>query len=253
MIVAAPMTTMARALLLVLLLIASPAWGAVAFVTDVATAPATNTFTQIAITVSGSQPVLGVSIGLNQTAGQTVSSITWSRGGSLSACKTFDDALNPTTFGTIWTLAAPAAGAGTLTITYSASVDYQADAWVFSGADQTTPCTTGDAVTSQEPAGTSVTLTPANLTASDASTGLATLTLLGNMNGVSPNQRYLDNTTNVNLETGDATGTTGITFSYNSGSILIAIAVRLKAAGAATSKPFIPERWFPSPGGPNPL
>lgn len=203
---------------------------AVAFVTHAAVTPATGSSFTRTITVSGTNPVLGISIGISSTGGTAVvSSVTWSLGGSLSEIKNLR-AVTTTTFGSIWALAAPAAGAGTLTITLSASVPYQADAWVFSGADQTTPCPTGDAVTS----GTDdAVLTPTNLTANDATTGLGTNTVLGNAVSVAPNQRYLDLTTAVNLMTGDATGTTSLTFSNEDAPTFFAfVAVRIAAAGA---------------------
>jgi hypothetical protein len=50
-----------------------------------------------------------------------------------------------------------------------------------------------------------------------------------NPTGVTPNQRYLDSSTTVNMQTGDNTGTTGITITYDgTGGFKAKVAARIK-------------------------
>lgn len=219
-----------------------------AFVTHVAATPGTNSSFTINITVSGTNPVLGVSIGL-ASATATVSSVTWSLGGSLIEIKNLRFSVgNQLGYVSVWALAAPTAGAGTLTITLSTSVPFQADAWIFSGADQITPCPVGDAATAQGDDQASLTPAPTNLVANDASTGIGALVISGSPTSVTPNQRYLDTTTAVNIETGDATGTTNVTYNFATSNVVGAITVRIAAAdgGGGAPAPPIPARQMQS-------
>lgn len=205
-------------------------WAAVAFVTHTAGTPTTSSTAAHAITISGSNPVLVVGTGI-ATATATVLSAVWDLGGGTSVeIKNLE--VISTQYNSVWCVPAPTAGAGTLTITYSTSIPHQSDVMLYSGADQTTPCPTGDVVSSISNA-TSVTLTPTNLTASDASVGVG-VNVTDNPTGVTPNSSYLNTTTSVNLQTGYNTGTTGATFHYDvSGDSHDMIAIRIVAAGGA--------------------
>jgi hypothetical protein len=169
----------------------------------------------ISITVSGTNPVLMAGIGLD-SATATVSSVSWSLGSGTPL--EVKNARSGTAFGSLWAIPAPVAGAGTLTINKSAAaINHQIDALVYSDAHQATPCPAADAVSSVA-ASASETLTPANLTANDATCGMGVNTVGDNPTGVNPNNRYTNSTTSVNLQTGDNTGTTGVTVTYSPGS-----------------------------------
>lgn len=201
--------------------------------------PATGSSFTIPITVPATNPALVVHVALSDTTA-TVSSVAWSLGGSATQIK--NQRFN-SSFVSLWALAAPAAGAGTITVTLSASVPYQSFATTFTGADQTTPCPVTDAVSSSGSGVglTTATATPLNLTANDASSGGGANTVVGNPTSVTPNQRYLSSSTAVNLEGGDATGTTGVTFNWDAGGGDKAwAALRIVAAGggAATVVPW---------------
>jgi hypothetical protein len=176
------------------------------------------------ITVSGTNPVLLVDVGLDSTTA-TVSSVSWSLGSGTPA--EVKNVRSGTAFATVFAIPAPVAGAGTVTVNKSTtSINHQIDVACFSGADQTNPCPAGDAVADALDGGT---LTPAHLAAGDATNGCAVNTIAGNPVGVSPNSRYVNTTTSVNIEAGDATGTTGLTYTTNGGGATVAkVAVRIQ-------------------------
>lgn len=187
-------------------------------VAEVATADATpgtaNSFT-IGITVSGTNPVLSVKVGLKD-ATATVSSVSWNLGsGTTVEIKNLRSSNNA--YASIWMIPAPGAGAGTITVNLSASVLFIGNATCFSGASQSAPSAAADAVTSTSN-GAAVTLTPANLTANDASDGIGVNVDAGNWTSATPNQRSINNASNPGNLAGDATGTTGVTFN-NDGTI----------------------------------
>lgn len=195
------------------------------------------------ITVSGTNPVLIIDVGLDSTT-ETVSSVSWSLGSGTAL--EIKNVRNSTAFSSVWAIPAPGAGAGTVTVNKSAaSINHQIDVQVWTGADQTTPCPTGDAVTSiVHQAAT--TLTPTNLTANDGTAGNGINTVGDTPTSVTPNQRYLNSTTSVNQETGDATGTTGVTLNYalDIGNLaLVAVRIAASAAVSATNpSPSAPSR-----------
>jgi hypothetical protein len=134
----------------------------------------------------------------------------------------------------VWVIKAPTpGGSATVTITFNGTPSFQYSWSTFSGADQTTPCPVADAVSSVASVASPQTFTPANLTANDASFGGAA-SFTGDPTSVTPNQTYLDNITSVNMESGYATGTTGITSSHDDGTQLRDyIAVRIVAAAGS--------------------
>lgn len=204
-------------------------------VAEVAAADATpgtgNSFT-IGITVSGTDPVLIVEVGLKD-ATATVSSVSWSLGsGTTSEVKNLRSVNNA--FNSIWAIPAPAPGAGTITVNLSASVLFNGTATCFSGSHQIVPSPVADAVTStSNAAGT--TLTPTNLVVGDASSGYGVNVDAGNWTSATPNQRSIDNAGNPGHLGGDATGTTGVTLN-NDGTIpagnIALVAVRIQQAVA---------------------
>lgn len=201
---------------------------AVAFGSNTAASGNTGTAQNptFALTVAGTNPVITVKVGLDSTTA-TVTSVGWS--GTSNSTGETKNVRNGTAFASHSFIAGPSAGAGTVTVNKSAAgVAHQIDPSCFTGAHQTAPCASADAVTSVSSV-TPETLTPNNLTANDASDGMSVNTIADNAISVTPNQRYLDTSTSVNLMTGDATGTTGVTFTYQSGTGTDAkIAVRIK-------------------------
>jgi hypothetical protein len=205
--------------LALVLLLTSPAWGAVTETATVSVTPSTGTsVTTGSISTDATNPVLVVHVGLN-SATVTVTSITTTGFGGATGTSIVShrSSLVTTSYITTWCIPAPTAGtSGTVTVNFSASVAYQVFVTAFNNADQTTPCPSGDAVSAESDTNGGVTLTPTNLTANDASSGGAANTVRGNPTSVTPNQRYLNSSTGVNLEGGDATGTTGVTFNGSS-------------------------------------
>jgi hypothetical protein len=181
---------------------------AIAFSTNVSSAAATTTNIAVNITVSGTNPVLIGKVALD-SATATVTSATWSLGsGTALEVKSLRAGIGPLT--SIWAVPAPTGGAGSLRLGFSASVPAHSDTALWTGADQTTPCPTGDAVVTTSNAGTSV-LTPTNLTANDGTDCMGANVISGNWNNCTPHQRSIDNASSPGILTGDATGTTGVT------------------------------------------
>lgn len=204
---------------------------AVAFSSVANTTPATGNSFTINITAPATNPVLLVGIGLDSTTA-TITSVSWSLGsGTAVEVKT---ARQSNSFASVWAIPAPTAGAGTITVNISASVPYQGAAESFTGANQITPCSTGDAV-SQVGTATPLTITPINLTANDASFGNGVQTLAENPTGITANDRFKNNTTNVNIQVGDSVGTGALTATWDGASSnKAAIGVRIATVPAGT-------------------
>src|SRR5712664_3693811 len=98
-------------------------------------------------TISGTKPAIIVAIGY-QDASITVSSVSWSLGGTGVQAKLIrgGSGVNDTT--AIWCIPAPTTGTGTLTVTLSGAPagNYTWGADNFTVANQTTPCPVGNAV-----------------------------------------------------------------------------------------------------------
>lgn len=190
----------------------------------------------INITVSGSNPVLMVGVNLHSVTA-TVSTVSWSLGsGTTVEIKNVRGATGVLT--SIWAVPAPVAGAGTLTVTPSTTVLCGGNATNYSGADQSTPSATGDAVTSVSTA-TATTLTPANLVLGDGSYAMGSNIVLGNWVSATPNQRAIDNTDDPGYLAGDATGTTGVTLNSDGGLAagdVAMVGVRIKQVSAAAAQ-----------------
>lgn len=188
------------------------AGGTVTHVTNALATPGTGTSLTVNITVSGTNPVLVVLTTLKYNINEDFTTVTWSQG-SESLTQIGEVTAGGGARTSIWCRAAPTAGAGTVTVNADASVPLQVNAAVFSGAHQTTPCPVGDIQTSTT-AVTSVTLTPTNLGTGDASVGLCGSTS-GDPTSASPTQLQLNATTPINIISGRATDTTGVTFNGN--------------------------------------
>jgi hypothetical protein len=192
------------------------------------------------ITVSGTNPAIMVGSGLD-SASATISSVSWSLG-SGTAVEVKNQRTGPS-FATVFAVPAPAAGAGTLTVNKSVgAINHQVAVSVLSDTHQTTPAPTGDAVTDTYAASnvsTALPLTPANLTANDASFMAGVNTTNNNPTGVSPNSVYFDATTSVNLQTGYRLGTGAITANYTdtgaTGGNISLVAVRVAQFAAAST------------------
>lgn len=184
------------------------------------------------ITVAGTNPVLFVCVGISSTT-TTVSSISWSLGGGTPV--NLIGVRNSDSYLYVGVIPAPTAGAGTVTVNKSAAGDvHQIDVLLFTGADQTTPSAIGDVVSVAD-SSDGQTLTASNLVAGDASLGAASSTQTGNPTGVTPNAVYTNNSTADNFQTGYATGTASITFTYDSTSFIAQGVVRIAQAAGAPS------------------
>lgn len=132
------------------------------------------------VVTSGTDPVIILPIALNSLTA-TVSSVVVSAGltaGTPVECKTVR---NGTTYLSLWAIPAPT-GTGTITVTYSGSVEYRVDAILLQGAHQTTPCPAADAVTasangSGDP--NPLSATAANLTANDMAVAVGANSITG--------------------------------------------------------------------------
>lgn len=183
------------------------------------------------ITISGSNPVLAVGITFEKTAAQAISSVTFGGTGTVASVATVTSS---DCVAAGYCVIAPGSS-GVVTVNMSASAAIQMSASLFTGADQTDPCPTGDAQTSTS-AATPLTQTPTNLAAGDATYGCQGHTIASDCTGVTPNEIYRDSTTNVNFQTGYATDTTGTTYTRDSASGNAAsVAFRIKQAGAAAA------------------
>src|SRR5678816_1077493 len=169
------------------------------------------------ITVSGTNPVLIVHVTAQSIFddSQFGTAVSWSLGGSLTKVaqkrNTVDgvDALVQT-----WVLAAPSAGAGTVTVTFNvagSARDCHIIAEVWSGADQSNPCPVGDVIqkdTNESPS----TATPTNLVTGDATSSVACATG-GGISGSTPETWYA-NGSNPSTNAGVGYDTTGVTYTF---------------------------------------
>jgi hypothetical protein len=222
---------------------------AVAYSAHTTVTPLTNsTVTSGSWAIAGTNLVIVIVVTL-ESATVTVTGVSWSLGSGTAyqvatALSTLFGAAGART--SVWAIPAPTAGTGTYTVNVSGSVPLQLDALLFTGADQTTPCPIGDAATTT---GSIVvgptTVTPTNLGATDATAGGAANTYAGSPNGITPNSTYLDSSSNVNIQAGYATGTTGLSAGYDStvdGNFsMVAVRVQMPVAVILSSKARFPK------------
>lgn len=218
----------------------------VAFTSDVDKTPATGTsFTYTSFAVTGTNPVILVLIALSSTTA-TVSGVAVSAGltaGTPVEVKTQrNTSSGGTTYVSVWAIPAPA-GTGTITVTLSDSVPWQSNAVLLSGANQATPCPLSDAVSGITDNAATISLTPTNVTADDASIGAGANTLAGDATTYTPNQTFLNATTAINMTAGYRIGIGSVVAGWaDNNGIKAAVAVRVAAASEeppAAGIPFI--------------
>ena len=193
---------------------------AVGYTSDTDQTPATSSsIVYTSFAVSGTNPVILLLIGLN-SATATVSSVVLSAG--LSGGTPVEFTLrNDTTYLSLWCIPAPT-GTGTITATLSASVDWQSNAILMSGADQTTPCPSGagNTGTATGEATNPLVITLGNLTANDAAVGFGANTLAGdhpdwmNNGDAASGDTFFNNSTNVNMAGGYRLGTGDVSMNW---------------------------------------
>ncbi len=201
---------------------ASPARASVAYVTFANAVENTNTVATTSITVSGSNPVLviGTSLAITGGAGSTTN-VTFSLGGTplLIASKTDS---GPYGYADVWCIAAPPAGTGIVTANFASTggTDNYLVAAVFSGADQSNPCPSANAVTfTSGSSNTSSTLTAGGLVSGDASFGMVGLYNSGDVTSpyMKNNLIYQNVGAVSDMESGYSTSTASIKASWNTG------------------------------------
>src|SRR3990167_1249492 len=215
---------------------------AVGYTSDTDKTPATgSSFTYTSFVVSGTNPVIVVLIGLNSTTA-TVSSVAVSAGlpsgtpVEIAAVRNTQGANG--TYVSIWVLPAPS-GTGTITVTLSASVAWQSTAILLSGADQTTPGQAGDTVSATGDTPDPLVVTPANLTANDASVGLGANASAGDdpqFGGTGAVQTFYNNGTSINASGGYKLGTGSINCNWGvpaPESLLVGARIIAATAGGA--------------------
>ena len=213
---------------------------AVAYTSDTDKTPATgSSFSYTSFTVSGSNPVIIVLIGLDSTTA-TISSVAVSAGLTAGTPVEVITQRVGRAYTSLWAIPAPS-GTGTITVTLSASVPWQSNAILFSGADQTTPCPTGSG--NAEVGGTidgdTLGVTLANLTANDAAVGIGANAGFGDNPLHDQTRTFAGNTTNVNASTGYHLATGVISCSWGAFPVGNAayVGARIVAAAAAPSTP----------------
>lgn len=224
-----------RRLCVLLLSLASSTFGQVAHGGTIPTVGTTSgsSLTSGNWSISGSNLTIAVGLTYSSTT-VTVSSVSWSLG-SGAAIQINSDKNNGgagSDVSVLWCIPAPTSGTGTVTVTLSSapSGSWTFNADYFTGADQTTPCPTGDSVVNHT-ATNSYTLTPGNLTANDASFSISA-DGSANISSVSPNQTFLSNATAVDIATGYNAGTGSIAVTMSdSNDAHSNVAARIKAAG----------------------
>jgi hypothetical protein len=215
---------------------------AVAFGTVVNVTPGTgaNTGASPSITTPTTNPVVVVHVALQSTTATVTSLTITGFGGTSAEVKNARTALDGSdAYISIWSIKAPTANtAGTVQANLSASVPFQMAVTTYSGADQTDPCPTGDAV-SDVTRSVGVTLTPTNLTASDATSGSNANSSNGfqDCSTPTPNSRYVGNTTTINEAVGDNTGTSGVVLGGTNGNATAKAAVRVQAVTTGAAAP----------------
>ena len=192
-----------------------------------------TTVTSANWTISGSNPVILVAVTFKSTtAVETAPS--WSLGsGTAVLVKEVRGGSGVDVYESIWAIPAPIVGTGTVTVNIDTSLLFNSGADCFTGADQTTPAPVGDAVTDIT-ATNSYTLTPANLTANDASYSCSGNTTF-NISTVT-NSTLIDNTATNDIGLGYNLGTASITVTMSdSANTHGNVAVRIVAAGGAAA------------------
>lgn len=201
----------------------------VAYISDVDDTGTAISSNVTAFAVSGTNPVVVVGIAFEH-ATATVASVVCGGGLTSSTPVEVKTVRNVATFESIWAIPAPT-GTGTITVTFSASVLFRVNYILMQDAHQTTPCPTADAVSSVAATNPN-NLTPANLTANDASVGIGANTAGGDAPVFTPNETINDNSGTINCAGGYKLGTGAVTVTWGVVADNAMLAVRVaQAAG----------------------
>ena len=192
-----------------------------------------NSQTSAAWTLSGSNLAIVLTTAID-SATATVTSVSFSGGGGTAV--EIKTQRNTTTYVSVWCIPAPVSG-GAYTINYSATIAGHVTASYFTGVNQTTPCPTGDAVSTTGTSQTSLTVDPTNVTANDCQMGMGAQTVAGDVSSFSPNQTYLSTSQSVNAEAGYRIGTGSLTANWTNvtGAIEVLVGVRVADVGGGAA------------------
>lgn len=177
-------------------------------------------------TISGTKPVIVVSISY-QDATITVSSVSWSLGGTGAQAILVRGGSGTNDVSAIWCIPAPTVGTGTVTVTLSGAPagNYTWGADNFTVANQTTPCPAGNAV-SNVSASSSYTMTPSGLTSGDAA--FAVGVDASDCVTITPNQTLNNCAATIAVGGGYNTGTGSVTVTFSqANNTKSAVAVRI--------------------------
>lgn len=165
--------------------------------------------------VDATATITGVSVSAGLTAGTPVEVISIRNG---------------TAYISIWVIPAPA-GTGTITATRSATVEFNANAILFQGAHQTTPCPGADA---QSTTGSTspLNVTCPNVTANDAIAGMGSVVGGDNPQWTVGTQTFFENSDSLNSAAGYREGNGGATVTFGATGTEALAAVRVAAAAA---------------------
>ena len=214
----------------------------VAYVSTKSAAPATaGSFTSASWTISGTNIVILIYIAFLDGTSGDVTAVSWSLGSGTAVKVASFQVVDDHQDTEVWAIPAPTAGAGTYTVTFADSGAYQVSADLFSGADQTTPCPTGDAVTtgSETQPNSPITLAPTNVAVADGVAGCISNTVNGDATGWTTGTPTFNNdTTTINFDTAYNLGASAtlVGAARDAVAAVAAVGVRIKAAVCHTDR-----------------
>jgi len=212
--------------------------------------PATTTNSLVTISCGGANPTIIGAVTIS-SATITVTTASWSLGGTPSQVSSSRSSAGVLI--SMWAVPSPTTGNGSMRFGYSASAHVNGIVTCYTGANQSTPSSGTDTVTSVS-VSTNIVLTPANLTANDATFYLGANVTNGNWTSTTPSQIAVDNTNAPGFIAGYNTGVTGV-HQFNDGTISagndmqMAVRIQAAAAGGATSRIKFPTSFEASNGG----
>lgn len=196
-----------------------------------------DAFTSFA--VSGSNPAIFiVASALGSTV--TVSSVVCSAGLSSGTPYLVKKATQVNSNVEIWAIPAPS-GTGTITVSYSSSVNHQCCAVLVSDADQTTPGVTADSTTTVNSGVQTISTTPTNVGANDAVVyGVSTSGAGADTpHATAGTEIFFGNSTSINMAAGFRAGSGAVTGTYNDFNDHVIVGVRIQqptGGGGFTAK-----------------
>lgn len=234
---------MKRLILFIAILSAtSPTWSAVAYVSDadkLNVVSGNDAFTSFA--VSGTNPTIIIVAAINSITA-SVSSVVLSAGltgGTPYLVKQQHSVAGATTM-EIWAIPAPA-GTGTITVSYSSSLNHQCNAILMQGADQTTPAIIAEAAATTGSV-SPLSVTPSNLTANDAVVYGGAIDGGDGPIAISGTETFNGNSTNVNMAAGYRLGTGSVSVTFNvttTSEVMIGVRVQTPTGGATVTCPSV--------------